>query len=85
MKILVTAGADWEMAIINPLPSEILFVFKRNQEITTILDGVKESYSITENEELKKKETDKTILANIPKINFATINPPALETPIVQT
>ena len=36
MKILVTAGADWEMAIINPLPSEILFVFKRNLEITSL-------------------------------------------------
>ena len=36
MKILVTAGADWEMAIINPLPSEILFVFKRNQKVISL-------------------------------------------------
>jgi hypothetical protein len=36
MKILVTAGADWEMAIINPLPSEILFIFKRNQRVKSL-------------------------------------------------
>ena len=36
MKILVTAGADWEMAIINPLPSEILFTFKRNQKVMSL-------------------------------------------------
>jgi len=36
IKILVTAGADWEMAIINPLPSEILYVFKRNQKVISL-------------------------------------------------
>ena len=36
MKMLVTAGADWEMAIINPLPSEILFILKRNQRIISL-------------------------------------------------
>ena len=36
MKILVTAGADWDMAIINPLPSEILTVFKRNEKVISL-------------------------------------------------
>ena len=36
MKILVTAGADWEMAIINPLPSEILSVFTRHQKVVSV-------------------------------------------------
>src|SRR6056300_916701 len=41
--------------------------------------------AIGEGNPINKKARDKTMLANIPSINFATINPPAFETPIVQT
>ncbi len=41
--------------------------------------------AIGEGSPINKKDTDKTKLANIPKINFATIKPPAFETPIVHT
>ena len=41
--------------------------------------------AIGEGNPIKKKAIDKTVLANIPRISFATINPPAFETPIVQT
>ena len=41
--------------------------------------------SIISVESINKKDSDKTKLANIPKINFATIKPPAFETPIVHT
>ena len=36
MKILVTGGAGWEFSILDTLPSEILFVFKRHQKIISL-------------------------------------------------
>ena len=41
--------------------------------------------AIGEGRPIIKNDTDKTTLANTPSMTLATINPPALETPIVHT
>ena len=41
--------------------------------------------AIGDGKPINKNETDKTILAKTPNITFATIKPPALETPILHT
>ena len=41
--------------------------------------------AIGEGKPINKNETDKTMLARTPKITFATIKPPALDTPILHT
>ena len=53
-----------DFASVKDFISNQLYVSKRNQEITKLLAAVKDQYTLTNNPELVKKDTQKTVDAN---------------------